>query len=119
MIDLREIDETIDELKRNGSTIGAAEKLALLYIAREHMERESGQKLPTETAQNYVQAAAPVPDMETGRRVKVHGKSEFLAACDGARIEDVLYVLDEHMEAIKVLYPKEYDAIVLKLEELP
>lgn len=119
MIDLRELDETIDELKRNGSTIGAAEKLALLYIAREHMEREGGQRMPMETARDYAHTAAPTPDKEKDRRVKTRGTSEFLAACDGARIEDVLYVLDEHMEAIKVLYPKEYDAIVLKLEELP
>jgi len=46
MIDLQEINETIDELKRNGSTVGAAEKLALLYIAREHMEREEQSAIP-------------------------------------------------------------------------
>ena len=40
MIDLREIYETIDEIQRNGTTVGQAEKLALLYIAADYMERE-------------------------------------------------------------------------------
>lgn len=119
MIDLREIRETIDEIKRNGTTIGQAEKLALLYIAAEYMEREENYRIPAETAQNYALAAAPMPEKEMDGRVRIHGSSEFLTACDGSRIEDVLMVLDEHMEAIKVLYPKEYDALVQKLEELP
>ena len=119
MIDLRELNETIDDIKRKGGTVNDAIKLAMLYIAREHMQREDGAKMPTETAQNYALAAAPTPDKEMDRRVKVRGTSEFLAACDGARIEDVLDVLDEHMAAIKVLYPMEYDALVQRLEELP
>lgn len=118
MIDLRELNETIDDIKRKGGTINDAIRLAMLYIAKEHMQREDSARMPAETAQNYALAAAPTPDKETDRRVKVRGTSEFLAVCDGARIEDVLMVLDEHMEAIKVLYPKEYDAIVQKLEEL-
>lgn len=119
MIDTREIRETIDDLKRNGKTVGQAEKIALLYIALDHMEREETMQTPADFAQNYAHAAAPTPNEETDRRVKVRGTSEFLTACDGARIEDVMMVLDEHMEAIKILYPKEYDALVQKLQELP
>lgn len=119
MIDLREIDETIDDIKRKGGTVNDAVTLAMLYIAKDHMQRGDDARMPAETAQNYALAVAPTPDEETNRRVKVRGTSEFLTACDGVRIEDVLMVLDEHMEAIKVLYPKEYDALVKKLEELP
>ena len=113
MIDLREIRETIDEIKRNGTTVGQAERLALLYIVQEHMEREEAERQnPENVERGYSQAAAPEPQV-----VSVEHRSEFLAACDGVPVEKVLDVINEHMEAIRVLYPKEYDAIVRKLKE--
>ena len=113
MIDLREINETIDELKRNGSTVGAAEKLALLYIAREHMEREEQGAIPERHMKSgYSRAAAPLPTI-----IKVEPRSKFLEVCDGAEIEEVLKVIDEHMEAIIVLYPREYDALIEKIRK--
>lgn len=112
MIDLREIRETIDEIKRNGTTVGQAERLALLYIVQEHMEREEAERQnPENVERGYSQAAAPEPE-----NVRIEHKSEFLAACDGSRIEDVLRILDEHMEAIMVLYPKEYKKIISMIE---
>ena len=110
MIDLREIDETIDELKRHGNSIQAAERLAMLYIAREYMSKENA----AQTMQEYAQAAVP----KTQARVSTKRTSEFLTACDGAPIEGILDVLDEHMEVIRLLYPKEYDAIVKRIEEM-
>lgn len=113
MIDLREINETIDELKRNGSTVGAAEKLALLYITREHMEREEQRANPERHMESrYSQAAAPLPAI-----IMVEPRSKFLEVCDGAEIEEVLKVIDEHMEAIMVLYPREYDALIEKIRK--
>lgn len=106
MIDLREIRETIDDIRRHGTTIGQAEQLALLYIAADHMEREEGVQ---DEAARYSRAAAP-------ERVSVEARSDFLAACDGLDVQDALEVLDEHMEAIRVLYPKEYAAVVRRLE---
>lgn len=114
MIDLREIRDTIDEIKRHGTTVGQAEKLALLYIAADHMEREEAaktQEVPEKMENRYSRAAAPEPE-----NVRIEHKSEFLAACDGSRIEDVLRILDEHMEAIMVLYPKEYKKIISMIE---
>lgn len=107
MIDLREIDETIDELKRHGNSIQAAERLAMLYIARDYMIKEDSAPM-----QEYAQAAAPT---SAPARISTRRTNEFLTACDGAQIEDVLEVMDEHMEAIRLLYPKEYDAIVEKI----
>ena len=112
MIDLQEIRETIDEIKRHGTTIGQAEKLALLYIAAEHMEREEATRRPNdEDARGYAQAAAPA-------RLNVEPRSEFLAVCQDAPTEGVLRIIDEHMEAIRVLYPKEYAAILSRIREL-
>lgn len=49
---------------------------------------------------------------------QIRGESEFMNVCSLKPITDVLEVLDEHMEAIKLLYPKEYDSIIEKISEL-
>lgn len=116
MIDLREINETIDEIKRKGGTVNDAVTLAMLYIAREHMQNEDDK--PMQIAQNYSYAAAPTPVMETPARIETYGTSRFLAACDGLPVEGVLSIMDEHMDAIRVLYPKEYDAILRRLDKM-
>lgn len=118
MIDLREIRETIEDIKRTGTTVGQAEKLALLYIVEDRLSREESGRTAGETAQNYALAAEDEQQEETDSRIRTRGTSEFLAECDGARIEDVLEIMDEHMEAIKVLYPKEHKAIIERLERL-
>ena len=38
--------------------------------------------------------------------------------CSQKEITAVLEVLNEHMDAIKLLYPKEYDSIIEKIREL-
>lgn len=49
---------------------------------------------------------------------QIRGESEFMNACSQKDIVAVLEVLDEHMEAIKLLYPKEYDSIIEKIREI-
>ena len=117
MIDLREIYETIDEIRKHGTTVGQAEKLALLYIAADYMEKEEAARNRTENAQNYARAAETESLNRMPMVIETSGRSQFLAACDGVLMEDALNILDEHMEAIKVLYPKEYQAIVERLED--
>ncbi len=117
MIDLRELNETIDDIKRKGGTVNDAIKLAMLYIAKEHMQREEDARKPTETAQNYSYAASEPYQKEIPTRTKKRRTSPFLTACEGVEIDDILDILDEHMEAINVLYPKEYEAILRKLDE--
>ena len=51
-----------------------------------------------------------LPQIQTG--------SEFMDICSQKEITAVLEVLDEHMEAIKLLYPKEYDSIIERIKEL-
>lgn len=118
MIDLREIDETIDSIKRNGATINDAVTLAMMYIAREHMMREETVITPAQMAQNYARAAEPHTVKETPARVQTNGTSRFLAACEGLEIDKVLALINEHMDVIRVLYPKEYDAILRRLDRM-
>lgn len=118
MIDLREIDETIDSIKRNGATINDAVTLAMMYIAREHMMREGSVQMPAHRAHDYSRAAEPPRVVETPDRIKTRGTSRFLAACGGLPTDDVMALVDEHMDVIRVLYPKEYEAILRRLDKM-
>ena len=44
--------------------------------------------------------------------------SDFLEAASGTRCTDLLKVIDEHLETIKMLYPKTYSALVDKIRDL-
>ena len=49
---------------------------------------------------------------------QIRSESEFMNVCSQKDIVEVLEVLNEHMEAIKLLYPKEYDSIIEKIKEI-
>ena len=43
--------------------------------------------------------------------------SEFLSVASGVNVSNLLTVLDEHMDVIKLLHPKEYDTLIQKIRE--
>lgn len=49
---------------------------------------------------------------------QIRTESEFMSVCSQKDIMAVLGVLDEHIEAIKLLYPKEYNSIIEKIRKL-
>ena len=44
--------------------------------------------------------------------------SEFLSVASGVNVSNLLTVLDEHMDVIKLLHPKEYETLIQKIREL-
>lgn len=110
MIDLHEIRETIETIRSRGTTVKEAEQLALLYIARDYMERE-GMDAPSPEA-GYARAAAPDPAPAV---VRAEPKSDFLAACDGVEVGRLLAVLDEYFEAYGVISPRACEALLARI----
>lgn len=95
MIDLETIEREINELEMRGrATYSLCERLSWLYIVRDHLMPQAQQE-----------------------RVKLGG-SEFLDACDGKPYTQLMRVIDEHMEALRVVQPKVYDATMQKIKEL-
>lgn len=103
MLDMDEIKSEIARLENGNITFSTVEKLAMLYIVQ---ERNSPTPEPIEIQQmpRYAYAAAPEPP-----------QSDFLEAVSKVPIDKALQVIDEHMEAIKLLYPKEYKAVINKI----
>lgn len=93
MIDVSIINDEIEALEAGETDYDTCERLACLYTVRNEMKQREAEK-------------------------KALASSDFLAASVGAPITDLMKVLDEHMEAIRVLYPKEYDTVVSKIKSL-
>ena len=94
MLSIEEVERTILELEKRDTTYATCERLAWLYIVHDHL------------TQRIVQEKSRAAEMEG---------SPFLAACSGAEISEILRVMDEHMEAVRVIYPKEYESIIRKI----
>lgn len=88
------IEREIIDLEKRDTTYANCERLAWLYIVRYSMQ----QRIVQEKARTGQMAGSP-----------------FLDACSGADITEILRVVNEHMEAVRVIYPKEYEAVVRKI----
>lgn len=95
MIDLETIEREISELEARETSYKACERLAWLYVVRDHMTPRSE------------------ADVTEGMR-----GSEFLELSSGVSYRALMGVLDEHLEAIRVLYPKSYTALMDRIRAL-
>lgn len=97
MISLETVEREIDELECHETTYRVCERLAWLYVVRDHLRPQA------------VGESALVPNMEG---------TEFLEAVSGKRTGDVMLLMDEHLSVIRTLYPKSYESIMQRIREL-
>lgn len=99
MVDMKEVQDEIDKLENCGSTTySVCEKLSILYNVKDHAEGK-----PRETSY--------------AKEMSFAG-SDFMEAALKVPQEELVKVLDEHMEAIRQIYPKEYNMILRKIKAL-
>ncbi len=98
MISLEVIEREINEIEaRRETTYATCERLAWLYICRDHL----------------------IPRDGDGReRTRSLGGTEFLEACSDVPYLAMMGVLDEHMSALAVVQPREYESVMAKLRAL-
>ena len=98
MISREKLDSEILELEtRHDTTYATCERLAWLYIVRDHV---TGQ-----------QAAQPTP-------LSVDPSSEFLQAVDGKGSVQVFAVMDDLMDTLRATAPRVYDHIMRKVRDI-
>ena len=96
MISLEQISGEIAALEEEKPTYVSMQKLANLYIVRDHMILE-----PVKTVtQDYVTGVSD---------------SEFSKAISGKSVSEVMKIVDELMDTIMVVNPKLYDSVLRKL----
>ena len=92
-MDMHEIDNEINRLENMDATYDILSKLAVLYSIKDHHQ-------------------------EKKKMSYSHASSEFAQAISGSSWDEALEILDEHMDAIKILHPREYSAIIKRLKKI-
>ena len=117
MITEKEIAQAIEECMREPVTGNKRAVLADLIIIQDYLfgepmqEREAPQPMPM---QSY--SAPPMEQVET--IVETNGDSEFLKAVDGRKSDKVWKLIDELVEAVKILHPRMYTTFIDKVQDL-
>ena len=108
-MDIVEINEHIRKLKCEETNWQSVEKLAALCTVRNELS-ESRESSPAPQAD-------PVRHTEYSTRPQ-EPRSEFVEAASAVPFSGLMEVLDRHMNAIKLVYPKEYELVMRKIVSL-
>lgn len=100
-MDITEITDEIAKLEQSETNWTNIQKLSWLYTVYDHMVGDSTHEI------RYTQDAMP------------RFAGEFGEAVSGKDIGGLMNILSEHMSVIKVLHPKEYQAVLDRIAEIP
>lgn len=109
-MDIDEINTHIHKLKCGSTDWQSVEKLAALCTVRDELEE-------THAPETQIQALPPT-SYPVAYSTKANPQSEFVEAASAAPFGGLMDVLDEHMKAIKLVYPKEYELVMRKIASL-
>lgn len=96
-MDISEIRNEIESLEQSDTNWSNIQKLSWLYIVYDHMLNDN----PKQISNNMPKYAG-----------------EFGEMVSGVNIDNLMNILSEHMSVIKILHPKEYQAVLDKIREL-
>ena len=117
MITEKEVEQAIQECMRDPITGNKRAVLADLIIIQDYLfgEPTQAQEVPQPMPmQSY--SVPPTERVET--IVETNGDSEFLKAVDGRKAERVWKLMDELVEAVKILHPRMYTTFIDKVQDL-
>lgn len=117
MITEREVLKAIDECMEKPITANKRAALAQLFIIQDHLfgELTRAQEIPQ---QMPIQSYSVPPMEQVEIYVETNGDSEFLKAVDGRKAERVWNLMDELVEAVKILHPRMYTTFIDKVQDL-
>jgi hypothetical protein len=110
-MDIDEINTHIHKLKCGSTDWQSVEKLAALCTVRDELEETHA---PEKT---QIQAMPPAT-YAAAYSTATEPQSDFVAAASSVPFGGLMQVLDEHMKAIKLVYPKEYELVMRKIVSL-
>ena len=73
---------------------------------------------PMQNAQMPMQSYSAPPIEQVENYIQTNGDSEFLKAVDGRKADKVLKLIDELVEAVKILHPRMYTTFIDKVQDL-
>ena len=117
MITEREVLQEIEKCMQEPTTGQKRSVLADLFIIHDHLfgEPTRAQEVPQPMPmQSY--SAPPMEQVEI--YVETNGDSEFLKVVTGRKAERVWPLINELVEAVKILHPRMYTTFIDKVQDL-
>ena len=117
MITEKEIEQAIKECLREPVTGNKRAVLADLIIIQDYLfgEPMKAQEAPQPTP---MQSCSSPPMEQVENYIQTSGDSEFLKAVDGRKADKVWKLIDELVEAVKILHPRMYTTFIDKVQDL-
>ena len=84
-------------------------KLAAFYIIKEHLYPEQEYNVAP-VAEQYSYDPPPIPVID------IKSDSEFAQVANGRTVDEIMSIMDEAMDALKVLNPAFYASVIRKIE---
>lgn len=109
-MDIDEINTHIHKLKCGSTDWQSVEKLAALCTVRDELEEK-------QAPETQIQALPPATYV-AAYSTAAEPQSDFVVAASSVPFGGLMQVLDEHMKAIKLAYPKEYELVMRKISDL-
>ena len=104
MITKKDLESAIAECQgRRNPDAKTCIMLAAFYTIKREMFEE-------EKKDEYSYAPAPVRNT-----IEMNSDSEFARAVDGREIDEILPIIDELMDTLRILQPRLYDAVMMRL----
>lgn len=103
MMDLEEIEKAIEEHEQMRTSLQACERLAWLYIVRDHLSNKD----------NSVKDNSPTSE----RNIDV-AESEFGKLIRSKSQERVMAVIEELMQTIEVINPRLYAGTIQRIKDI-
>lgn len=107
-MDIVEIEKEITNLKEGETNWQNIQRLSWLYTVYDHLLGRNTRSQVVSQAEN-TEIRCVMPDC-TG---------EFGEIVSGVNIYGLMNILSEHMSVIKILHPKEYQAVIDRIREIP
>ncbi len=105
MISEKELMDAIRQCEREPVTQSKIARLADFYIVYDHLFGEPYDAMYSGAGQ-------------TETVIHTNGESEFLRAVNGKKYDKVFLIIDELMEAVKVLHPRMHDGVLTKIYDI-
>lgn len=118
MITEKEVEQAIQECMRDPITGNKRAVLADLIIIQDYLfgEPTRAQEVPQPMPMQSYSAPQTLEQVEI--YVETNGDSEFLKVVNGRKAERVWPLINELVEAVKILHPRMYTTFIDKVQDL-
>ena len=118
MITEKEVEQAIQECMRDPITGNKRAVLADLIIIQDYLFGEPTRAQEVQQMPMPIQSYSAPPMEQVDIYVETNGDSEFLKAVNGRKAERVWPLINELVEAVKILHPRMYTTFIDKVQDL-